>query len=319
FAANVGDACVGSTSGKSGNCIASPYPAQVCLSTNVEDARNNNEACGGLFSNLKCCANGSVATENSCPLEQCKGACATGENRDTSKTCARGGDICCVPNGSGGGVCPTQQCKGACATGENRDTSKTCARGGDICCVPNGSGGNTTNVQFSNPIGYSSVEEFLSGVLGTLQSIIVILALVFIVFGAVMYVISGGDEGRIKIAKGAITAAMIGLAIGLAAPSFLKEIGTVLGWGPVDNTAIAQAKTLTQIASDVLTFLLSIVGVLSLIMLVIGGIAYLTAAGDEGRIESGKKIVLYSIIGILVTFASLVIVGQIADFFVSGQ
>ncbi|MBI2439598.1 MAG: hypothetical protein HYV45_03315, partial [Candidatus Moranbacteria bacterium] len=47
FAANVGDACVGSTSGKSGNCIASPYPAQVCLSTNVEDARNNNEACGG--------------------------------------------------------------------------------------------------------------------------------------------------------------------------------------------------------------------------------------------------------------------------------
>lgn len=118
-----------------------------------------------------------------------------------------------------------------------------------------------------------------------------------------------------KTAKGAITAAMIGLAIGLAAPSFLKEIGTVLGWGAVSSTAVAGAATLSQIATSVLNFLLSIVGVLAIIMLVVGAIMYLTAAGDEDRIDTGKKIVTYSIIGIAVALSALVIVSQIAAFF----
>ena len=104
-------------------------------------------------------------------------------------------------------------------------------------------------------------------------------------------------------------------AIGLAAPSFLKEIGSVLGWGAVNSSAVAGAVTLSQIATNVLNFLLSIVGILAIIMLVVGGIMYLTAAGDEDRIDSGKKIVKYSIIGIVVALAALVIVSQIAAFF----
>ena len=109
---------------------------------------------------------------------------------------------------------------------------------------------------------------------------------------------------------------MIGLAIGIAAPSFLKEIGNVLGWNGVAVGPAANALTLSQIARNVLNFLLSIVGILGIIMLVIGGIMYLTAAGSEDRVETGKKIVIYAIIGILVALASLVIVSQIAAFFV---
>jgi hypothetical protein len=164
-------------------------------------------------------------------------------------------------------------------------------------------------------LAFNTVEQVLDSILGTLRSIIVILSLVFIVIGAVLYITSAGDEGRMKTAKGAITAAMIGLAIGLAAPSFLKEIGSVLGWGAVNSSAVAGAVTLSQIATNVLNFLLSIVGILAIIMLVVGGIMYLTAAGDEDRIDSGKKIVKYSIIGIVVALAALVIVSQIAAFF----
>lgn len=159
------------------------------------------------------------------------------------------------------------------------------------------------------------MEQVLDSILGTLRGIIVVLSLVFIVIGAVLYITSAGDEGRMKTAKGAITASMIGLAIGIAAPSFLKEIGSVLGWGAVSSSAVAGAATLSQIATNVLNFLLSIVGVLAIIMLVVGGIMYLTAAGDEDRIDTGKKIVKYSVIGILVALASLVIVSQVATFF----
>ncbi len=152
--------------------------------------------------------------------------------------------------------------------------------------------------------------------LTALQGIIVTLALVFLVLGGVLYVISGGDEGKIKTAKGAITAAMIGLAIGIAAPSFLKEIGTILGWGGAGQpAAVTNATALGAILRNILNFLLSMVGILAIIMLVIGGLMYFAAAGDEKRADTAKSIVKFSIIGIAVALASLVIVTQIAKFF----
>lgn len=213
-------------------------------------------------------------------------------------------------------ACPaTNFCRSACSTGET-STADTCASG-QTCCAPAApaGGGATTQITFTNPLQFDTVEGLLTNVMGVIQNIIVVLALVFIVIGAILYITSAGDEGRMKTAKGAILAAMIGLAIALAAPSFLKEIGTVLGWGPVNDGVVAGALTLSQIASKVLAFLLSIVGVLGVIMLVIGGLVYLTAAGDENRIDTGKKIVLYSIIGITVAMAALVLVTQIATFF----
>ncbi len=186
---------------------------------------------------------------------------------------------------------------------------------------PQPTGGNpqpsgSQQIVFNNPLQYDTVEQVLGSILSTLRAIIVVLSLVFIVIGAIMYITSSGDEGRMKTAKGAITASMIGLAIGIAAPSFLKEIGNILGWNSVNSDEVQAAKTLTQIASDVLKFLLSIVGILGIVMLVVGGLTYLTAAGDEDRIDTGKKIVKYAIIGILVSLASLVLVSQIASFFV---
>ena len=47
-------------------------------------------------------------------------------------------------------------------------------------------------------------------------------------------------------------------------------------------------------------------------MMIVGGVMYLTSAGDEDRIDTAKKIILYSIIGIAVSLAALVIVRQIA-------
>lgn len=182
------------------------------------------------------------------------------------------------------------------------------------------SGTATTNTSpqstsFTNPLQYNTVQDVLGGLLSALQGIIVILSIIFIVIGAVMYVTSGGNSKQIESAKSAITAAMIGLAIGIAAPSFLKEISGILGWNsaPAD---VSGAISLTQILTNVLTFLTGIVGILSIIMLIIGALMYLTSAGDEDRIDDGKKIVKYSIIGIIVAFAALVIVKQVAALFV---
>lgn len=155
----------------------------------------------------------------------------------------------------------------------------------------------------------------LTSVMTALQSIVAVLAIIFIVVGAILYITSAGNEGRIKTAKAAITAALIGLALVLAAPAFLKEVYTAIGGTATLPSQVSAAPTLTEIAMNVLTFLLGIIGVLAIIMLLVGSVMYLTAAGDEKRAENGKSTVKFAIIGIIVAFAALVLVTQVASFF----
>ncbi|MBP7060497.1 MAG: hypothetical protein KBA91_00785 [Candidatus Moranbacteria bacterium] len=46
-----------------------------------------------------------------------------------------------------------------------------------------------------------------------------------------------------------------------------------------------------------------------------GNLSFHLAAGDEDRIKTGKKIVQYSLIGIAVALAALVLVTQVVAFF----
>jgi hypothetical protein len=58
---------------------------------------------------------------------------------------------------------------------------------------------------------------------------------------------------------------------------------------------------------------LSIIGILGIISLIIGGGMYMSAYGDEKRIDTAKRIITYAIIGIVVALAALVIVRQVMN------
>ena len=75
---------------------------------------------------------------------------------------------------------------------------------------------------------------------------------------------------------------------------------------------ISDAPKLSGVALNVLNFLLAVFGIIAIISLTVAGIIYLTAGGSEQRIETAKKMTLYSIIGIAAALAAMVIVRQIA-------
>jgi len=233
-------------------------------------------------------------------------------------TCGNSNEACYKV--SGGCACSTKSsvkvaCDMSASTSAKVDTSLTDSVLDSSSGTTNAANNTSSNIVFTNPLKYKTVNEFATNVLGTLRSIIVVLSIIFIVLGGIFYITSAGNETRMKAAKGAITASIIGLAVGIAAPSFLKEIYSIMGGNSsdIDNTAISGSLTLTQISLNFLDFLLAIVGVLALIMLIVGGIMYLTSAGDDDRIKTAKKIVTYSIIGIAISLASMVIVKQIAN------
>lgn len=230
--------------------------------------------------------------------DRCDAKCAAGET-SVNKTCATKGQVCCSKSTTG------------TAAGTTTGTGTT-ATGGTQTAPPQA----PVSISFENPLKFNTVEGVITSVMGGIQGLVGTIALLMIVVGAIMYVLSFGDEGKIKKAKALITAALIGIVIVIAAPAFLKEIANLLGWGG-DVTGVdgATSFSLTQIATKVLQFLLSIIGTLALIMLIIGAIMYLTSAGNENQAKKARSVITAAFIGITIAMASLVVISQLASFF----
>lgn len=167
--------------------------------------------------------------------------------------------------------------------------------------------------KFDNPLTSNDETALLNNILSALQKVVVTLAILMIVIGGIMYMASFGNDKAMTRAKSVVAAAVIGLAIVLAARTFLQEIWNILGakgTGPGGDTFL-------NIATRTLNLLLSIVGVIAIIGMVVGGMMYLTSYGDDDRIKTGKKILTASLIGLVICLASVVAVQQIINLFPS--
>lgn len=62
---------------------------------------------------------------------------------------------------------------------------------------------------------------------------------------------------------------------------------------------------------NVVNFILSFLGLLAVAVVIYAGFTYVTAAGDDSKAESAKKMILYAVVGILVVLGSFAIVNTV--------
>ncbi len=79
--------------------------------------------------------------------------------------------------------------------------------------------------------------------------------------------------------------------------------------------SIENATPLTTILMNALQFLLSIIGIVGIIGMVIAGIWYMTASGDEQKIRVAKQMASACLIGTVIALGALVIVSQAGAWF----
>ncbi len=63
-----------------------------------------------------------------------------------------------------------------------------------------------------------------------------------------------------------------------------------------------------SIFTQVVNVLLFIIGAISVIMLIIGGIRYTISAGDSGNVTAAKNTILYAIVGLVIAILAFAIV-----------
>lgn len=84
---------------------------------------------------------------------------------------------------------------------------------------------------------------------------------------------------------------------------------------PTSASTGLSSKSVGEILSTFLKWLLGLVSVIALIAFVISGIQYLTAVGDEGQAETAKQNIKYAIIGVVVALSGLMIISAIDQIF----
>ncbi len=94
------------------------------------------------------------------------------------------------------------------------------------------------------------------------------------------------------------------LNFGVVVASVLSFVPHIAHAIDVDVPDAAKGPSTQQIVNGIVNTLLWVAGVAAVIAIVVGGIMYITSAGDEKRVQSAKNTVLYAVVGMVVALLS---------------
>ena len=167
---------------------------------------------------------------------------------------------------------------------------------------------------YKNPVDAGTISQFIENALIWIQGIVGGLAVLFVVLGGVLYIISG-TSSLTNIAKAMITWALVGFTVAVAAPSILLELkNLIMDSGTSAATTIDGAKSLEYVVTKIMNFVLTLFGILAVISFVISGVFFVTSGGDSSRADTARKVMTYSIIAVSVAGGALIIIRQVLVF-----
>ncbi len=111
------------------------------------------------------------------------------------------------------------------------------------------------------------------------------------------------------------TAIVFALMVGaISLMSFLPVAGAASSiLNPTDNpdavsTATGGASSLRQLVLTMVNYFLGFLGLVAVLVVIYGGVTYVTAAGKDDAVEKGKKIIMYALVGLIIVLLSFVVV-----------
>lgn len=110
----------------------------------------------------------------------------------------------------------------------------------------------------------------------------------------------------------------------LGLTSLLLVVFTALGGGTAGAQLINPGDVPSNVAAAtggegsiralilrIVDFFLLFLGLIAVIMIIYGGITYVTAAGNQEKVDSAKKIIMYAIVGIIIVLISFALVNTV--------
>lgn len=105
-----------------------------------------------------------------------------------------------------------------------------------------------------------------------------------------------------------VFALMIGA---ITALSILPDAAASSAISDIDKPGIVAGGGLRGVVLTIINYFLGFLGLLAVIMIIYGGVTYVSSAGKDEAVGNAKKIIMYSIVGIIIILLSFVIVNTV--------
>ena len=83
---------------------------------------------------------------------------------------------------------------------------------------------------------------------------------------------------------------------------------------PCDGLSCSPSADAENIITTVINWVLGIAALIAVLMLIVGGILYVTAAGNSDRAKQARQTILYAVIGLIVIVLAYFIVAFVINF-----
>lgn len=122
---------------------------------------------------------------------------------------------------------------------------------------------------------------------------------------------------KFKIALLTFAVTVLGLGfIAPAAPTYALDPLEQACTGTTDSEVCdSQTDSASDLITTIINTLLFIIGALSVIMIIWGGIRYTTSAGNANSITAAKNTIMYAVVGLIVALLAYAIVNWVVDLF----
>lgn len=118
-------------------------------------------------------------------------------------------------------------------------------------------------------------------------------------------------KSKIQILKQSLTVLAL-VSCSLVLFSFVAHAAGIQAEGPSSVAALTNNQTsLKGLILTIVDYFLGFLGLLAVIMVIYGGVTYVSSAGNDEAVGKAKKIIMYALIGIVIIMLSFVAVNAI--------
>ena len=159
-----------------------------------------------------------------------------------------------------------------------------------------------------------NIKQIISNISTDIAAIAAYLVIGYTIYGGYLYIFASGDTGKVAAGKKTLTHAFIGLAIVGLVNVILNSIHIALlgNAGAFDNE-MGIATSAEELVGRLIQWFIGIAGVVSAVFVLIGGIGYMTSAGDSAKLQKAKNTILYALLGLAIVGISQAVVALVAN------
>ena len=148
----------------------------------------------------------------------------------------------------------------------------------------------------------ANIKQVIMNIGEAISTVASYLALGFVIYGGYKYMMSSGDPGKIMSGKKILTRAIIGLAICMLSKVIFNAMIAAMG-----SEQLTMEDSI-NLLKNLFTWFTSIAGIVAVIFVIIGGVGYMTSAGDPAKLQKAKKTLIYACVGLVIVALSAVII-----------